>query len=262
MARERIYLFDTTLRDGQQTPGVDFSLEDKLVVMGLLDEMGVDYIEGGYPGGKPDGYRTVCHRAQDARRLHRLRHDQAGRALGGQRPRRPGDCCNAVSRCRLLRRQGLLGYQVRGGARHAPARRTSSQPARNHRGLTSPPARRRSGRLRALLRWLQARQSAYALALRRGRRYKLPAPAGWCSATPMAAHMPAEDRRDRPPGHQPRGAGQKNSASTPMTIPARPSPTRSPPSNAGVRQIQGTLNGIGERCGNANLVTHDPHARC
>ena len=52
-ARERIYLFDTTLRDGQQTPGVDFSLEDKLVVMGLLDEMGIDYIEGGYPGGNP-----------------------------------------------------------------------------------------------------------------------------------------------------------------------------------------------------------------
>ncbi|MCA3555442.1 citramalate synthase [Aestuariivirga sp.] len=52
-ARERIYLFDTTLRDGQQTPGIDFSLEDKLVVMGLLDEMGVDYIEGGYPGGNP-----------------------------------------------------------------------------------------------------------------------------------------------------------------------------------------------------------------
>ena len=53
MTRERIYLFDTTLRDGQQTPGVDFSLEDKLVVMGLLDQLGVDYIEGGYPGGNP-----------------------------------------------------------------------------------------------------------------------------------------------------------------------------------------------------------------
>ena len=53
MTRERIYLFDTTLRDGQQTPGVDFSLEDKLVVMDLLDQLGVDYIEGGYPGGNP-----------------------------------------------------------------------------------------------------------------------------------------------------------------------------------------------------------------
>ncbi|MFM7981658.1 MAG: hypothetical protein ACKPKO_20305, partial [Candidatus Fonsibacter sp.] len=45
--------FDTTLRDGQQTPGIDFSLEDKLVVIGMLDELGVDYIEGGYAGGNP-----------------------------------------------------------------------------------------------------------------------------------------------------------------------------------------------------------------
>ncbi|MFT3986055.1 citramalate synthase [Aestuariivirga sp.] len=50
---ERLYLFDTTLRDGQQTPGVDFSVDDKLVVMGLLDQLGVDYIEGGFPGGNP-----------------------------------------------------------------------------------------------------------------------------------------------------------------------------------------------------------------
>ncbi len=53
MTRERLYLFDTTLRDGQQTPGVTFSLDDKLVIMGMLDKLGVDYIEGGYPGGNP-----------------------------------------------------------------------------------------------------------------------------------------------------------------------------------------------------------------
>ena len=53
MTRERLYLFDTTLRDGQQTPGVDFSLEDKLVVAEMLDELGIDYIEGGYPGANP-----------------------------------------------------------------------------------------------------------------------------------------------------------------------------------------------------------------
>ena len=51
MQRERLYLFDTTLRDGQQTPGVDFSLEDKLAVIALLDGIGLDYIEGGFPGG-------------------------------------------------------------------------------------------------------------------------------------------------------------------------------------------------------------------
>jgi 2-isopropylmalate synthase len=51
--KERLYLFDTTLRDGQQTPGIDFSLEDKLVVIAMLDALGIDYIEGGYPGANP-----------------------------------------------------------------------------------------------------------------------------------------------------------------------------------------------------------------
>jgi 2-isopropylmalate synthase len=53
MARERLYLFDTTLRDGAQTNGVDFTLHDKLVIAGMLDELGIDYVEGGYPGANP-----------------------------------------------------------------------------------------------------------------------------------------------------------------------------------------------------------------
>ncbi|HUD51068.1 MAG TPA: citramalate synthase, partial [Parvibaculum sp.] len=52
-ARERLYLFDTTLRDGAQTQGVDFSVEDKRLIAGLLDELGLDYVEGGYPGANP-----------------------------------------------------------------------------------------------------------------------------------------------------------------------------------------------------------------
>ena len=50
MSKERLYLFDTTLRDGAQTTGVDFSLEDKRRLMRVLDDLGIDYIEGGYPG--------------------------------------------------------------------------------------------------------------------------------------------------------------------------------------------------------------------
>jgi 2-isopropylmalate synthase len=53
MSRERLYLFDTTLRDGQQTPGIDFSVEDKIAIAKLLDEFGLDYVEGGYPGANP-----------------------------------------------------------------------------------------------------------------------------------------------------------------------------------------------------------------
>src|ERR1041385_3062960 len=51
--RERLYLFDTTLRDGAQMNGVDFTLHDKLAIAKLLDELGIDYIEGGYPGANP-----------------------------------------------------------------------------------------------------------------------------------------------------------------------------------------------------------------
>jgi len=53
MSRERLYLFDTTLRDGAQTNGVDFTLADKLAIACMLDELGVDYVEAGYPGANP-----------------------------------------------------------------------------------------------------------------------------------------------------------------------------------------------------------------
>jgi 2-isopropylmalate synthase len=53
MTRERLYLFDTTLRDGAQTNGVDFTLDDKVVIAEMLDKLGIDYVEGGYPGANP-----------------------------------------------------------------------------------------------------------------------------------------------------------------------------------------------------------------
>lgn len=53
MTRERVTLFDTTLRDGAQTTGIDFSLSDKRHVAAMLDGLGLDYIEGGYPGANP-----------------------------------------------------------------------------------------------------------------------------------------------------------------------------------------------------------------
>ncbi len=49
----KIYLFDTTLRDGQQTTGVNFTVSDKMIISKALDELGVDYIEGGWPGANP-----------------------------------------------------------------------------------------------------------------------------------------------------------------------------------------------------------------
>ncbi len=53
MSKEKLYIFDTTLRDGAQTQGVDFSINDKEKISNALDTLGVDYIEGGWPGANP-----------------------------------------------------------------------------------------------------------------------------------------------------------------------------------------------------------------
>src|SRR5712671_7548411 len=53
MNKDRVYLFDTTLRDGAQTQGVDFSVEDKRTTALALDQLGIDYVEGGWPGANP-----------------------------------------------------------------------------------------------------------------------------------------------------------------------------------------------------------------
>ncbi|MEJ8560403.1 citramalate synthase [Yoonia sp. GPGPB17] len=53
MGKERLYLFDTTLRDGAQTQGVQFSAGEKQQIAAVLDDLGLDYIEGGWPGANP-----------------------------------------------------------------------------------------------------------------------------------------------------------------------------------------------------------------
>ena len=49
----RVYLYDCTLRDGAQTQGVDFNVNDKIAIAEELDRLGVDYVEGGWPGANP-----------------------------------------------------------------------------------------------------------------------------------------------------------------------------------------------------------------
>ncbi|MGO4914699.1 citramalate synthase [Pseudogemmobacter sp. W21_MBD1_M6] len=53
MTKDRLYLYDTTLRDGQQTQGVQFSTPEKHTIAAVLDGLGIDYIEGGWPGANP-----------------------------------------------------------------------------------------------------------------------------------------------------------------------------------------------------------------
>ena len=53
MTSDRVYLFDTTLRDGGQTRGIDFTVSDKIAIAKALDDFGIDYVEGGWPGANP-----------------------------------------------------------------------------------------------------------------------------------------------------------------------------------------------------------------
>src|SRR5437870_13012815 len=61
----RVAIYDTTLRDGSQGEGINFSLQDKLLITRRLDEVGVDYIEGGYPLSNPKDFEYF----QEVRKL-------------------------------------------------------------------------------------------------------------------------------------------------------------------------------------------------
>jgi len=67
MTRDRLYLYDVTLRDGAQTQGVDFSVDDKQQIALALDALGVDYVEGGWPGANPGDTEFFAQRPALAR---------------------------------------------------------------------------------------------------------------------------------------------------------------------------------------------------
>jgi 2-isopropylmalate synthase len=77
MSKERLYLYDTTLRDGAQTTGVDFSLSDKRRLMRVLDDLGLDYIEGGYPGANSTDSELFSTVPDFKSARFTVRHDQA-----------------------------------------------------------------------------------------------------------------------------------------------------------------------------------------
>jgi len=65
----RLFLYDTTLRDGAQTQGVDFTVSDKQALAAAIDAIGLDYIEGGWPGANPtdDGFFAALPMLKTAR---------------------------------------------------------------------------------------------------------------------------------------------------------------------------------------------------
>jgi hypothetical protein len=152
-----VYLFDTTLRDGQQTPGIDFSVEDKIAIAELLDGSASIMSRAAIPAPIRPTRRFLRKRTKSA--VHRLRHDQAGRRSASNDPGLAA-LISARRRCGLPCRQGL-GLPRERWRSAAPTRKTSSRSARRR----SRRSRRRQGgdgRLRAFLRRLQGQSRVCA----------------------------------------------------------------------------------------------------
>lgn len=249
MATERLYLFDTTLRDGAQTTGVDFSLDDKLQIAGMLDRLGVDYVEGGYPGANPlDTTFFEAKRTRSARFTAFGMTKRAGRSVAND----PGVAALLAAECDAIcfvakawdyhvhvalgctLDENLEGVRDSVAAATAKGREVMLDCEHFFDGYKANPA--------------------YALDVARaaheaGARWvvlcdtnggTLPQEVSAIVAE-VARHIPGE--RLGIHAHDDTGNAVANSLAA---------------VEAGARQIQGTLNGLGERCGNANLVTLIP----
>ena len=71
--KDRVVIFDTTLRDGEQSPGATMSHAEKLEIAELLDEMGVDIIEAGFPIASEGDFKAVSDIGKQAKKSRNLR---------------------------------------------------------------------------------------------------------------------------------------------------------------------------------------------
>jgi 2-isopropylmalate synthase len=245
-APERLYLVDTTLRDGAQTTGVDFSLPDKRHVAELLDRLGVDYVEGGYPGANPLDTEFFTER-----RTERATFTAFGMT---KRPGRSASNDPGVAAL-LAAKADAICFVAKAWDYHVRVALECSLEDNLESIRDSVAAARAAGRevmvdCEHFFDGYKANPD-YALACARAAHE---AGARWvvlCDTN--GGTLPHEVRAivsavtEIVPGdhlgihaHDDCGCAVANSLAA---------------VEAGARQIQGTLNGLGERCGNANLVT-------
>jgi 2-isopropylmalate synthase len=250
MSRERLYLYDTTLRDGQQTQGVQFSLAEKRRISETLDALGVDYIEGGWPGANPtdsaffaarpetratftafgmtkraglsaendDVLAAVLNAGTPAVCLVGKTHDfHVTTALGVSLKENIDNIARSIAHCVAEGREALFDAEhFFDGYKANPAYALDCLAAA----------------LEAGARWIVLCDTNGGT---------LPAEVGEITAEVIAAGIPGA----RLGIHTHDDTGNAVAATLAAV-------------DAGARQIQGTLNGLGERCGNANLTTLIP----
>jgi 2-isopropylmalate synthase len=250
MTKDRLYLFDTTLRDGQQTQGVQFSTPEKAQIARALDALGVDYIEGGWPGANPtDSEFFAAPPATNAtltafgmtRRVGRSAEndDVLAAVLNANTP-----AVCLVGKTHDFHVTTALGVTldenreaIASSIRHLVAKGREALFDAEHffDGYRANP----SYALSCLKAALDAGARWIVLCDTNGG--TLPTEVGRVTAEVIAAGIHGD--RLGIHCHDDTGNAVANSLAA---------------VEAGARQIQGTLNGLGERCGNANLTTLIP----
>jgi len=247
---ERLYLYDTTLRDGAQTQGVDFTAADKTAIALMLDQLGVDYVEGGWPGANPtdDGFFAdpppLAHARLCAfgmtRRAGRSAANDPGLALLFQGK---ADAVTLVGKSSARQVELALGVAPDENLRMiedslAEAGRHVSEVMFDAEhffdGYTADP--------RYALACLEA-------ANRAGARWIVLCDTNGGRLPHEIARIVERVTAVVPPerlGIHTHNDTENAVANTLAAV------------QAGARQVQGTLNGLGERCGNANLISLIP----
>ena len=249
MSRERLYLFDTTLRDGAQTNGVDFTLADKLTIARMLDELGVDYVEAGYPGANPIDTAFFAEK-----------HQARAKITAFGMTRRPGrSASNDPGLAALLAAEAdaicfvakSWDYQVRVALETTEEENLASI-------RDSVRAAKAKGRevLLDCEHFFDGYKAnpAYALACAKaaydeGARWVVLCDTNGGTLPHEVEKIVGEVCKQIPGDHVGIHAHNDTEQAVANTFAAV---------RAGARQIQGTLNGLGERCGNANLVSIIP----
>lgn len=251
--KERLHLYDTTLRDGQQTQGVQFSVAEKRAIAGMLDELGVDHIEGGWPGANPTD-SAFFEAAPETRATMTAfgMTKRAGRSAGNDEvlagvlnAGTPAVCL--VGKSHAWHVEAALGIglaenveNIRASVAHCAGagRETILDAEHFFDGYESDPG--------YALDCLRAAMEAGArwVVLCDTNGGALPARVGEIVGEVIAAGIPGAR------------LGIHTHNDTGMAIACSLAAVE-----AGARQVQGTLNGLGERCGNADLVSLIPTLR-
>ena len=251
MTRERLSLFDTTLRDGQQSQGVDFSADDKAAIARALDGLGLDYVEGGWPGANPTDnaffaapptlrHATLTAFGMTKRHGRSAQNDEvlAGVVNAGT------PAVTLVGKTHDFHVTTALGIElpenlaaIRDSIAHVAAQGREPLFDAEHffDGWKANP----DYALTCLKAALHAGARWIVLCDTNGG--TLPHEVGAITRAVVEAGIPGD--RLGIHAHDDTGNAVANSLAA---------------VDAGARQIQGTLNGLGERCGNANLVTLIP----